>query len=71
MLIDRELTLLKALRKCRTAIRKMQAECNQYDEGFQIGKLALREVNSTLRDFKKPVARPLPRDADSGTAIAC
>lgn len=51
-----EETLLKELKAARLAIRKMKAECNEHDEGFAIGKAALKRINSTLNEFRQPVA---------------
>jgi hypothetical protein len=49
--------LVKELRAARVAIRKMKDECNQYDEGFKIGKDSLRRINGVLKEFKQPVAQ--------------
>lgn len=54
-----EEVLLKELRAARRAIQKMKAECNEFDEGFAIGKAALKRINSTLNDFRRPVAEQL------------
>lgn len=51
--------LLKELKAARLAIRKMKAECNAHDEGFEIGKAALKRINSTLNDFRQPIASPI------------
>jgi len=55
-----EANLLKELKAARLAIKKMKAECNRYDEGFAIGKAALRRINSVLKDYRQPVPLQVP-----------
>lgn len=54
-----EETLLKELKAARLAIRKMKAECNKHDEGFEIGKAALKRINSTLNELRQPVGQQI------------
>lgn len=55
-----EARLLNELKAARLSIRKMKAECNQFDEGFAIGKDALRRINAVLKDYRQPVALQAP-----------
>ena len=52
--------LLKELKAARLAIQKMKAGCNEDDEAFLTGKEALSRVNRTLKEFRRPVALPVP-----------
>lgn len=65
-----EKLLLKELKVARTAINKMKAECNQFDEGFTIGKAALKRIKGVLKDFKPPVAQGAPTYAPASRAGA-
>jgi len=51
-----EENLLKELKAARTAIKKMKDECNQYDEGFSIGRAALKRLNGVIKEHRLPVA---------------
>lgn len=57
---EEETRLLKELKAARLAIRKMKDECNQFDEGFTVGKEALRRINAVLKDYRQPVALQVP-----------
>jgi len=37
--------LLKEVKAARVAIKKMKSECNIYDKGFSIGRVALVRIN--------------------------
>lgn len=44
--------LLKELKAARLAIKKM----NESSDGLAIGKAALKRINGTLREFRRPTA---------------
>lgn len=43
--------LLVELKAARGAITKMKAECTKYDEGYSIGRIAIKRINNTLNSF--------------------
>jgi hypothetical protein len=52
--------LLKELRAARLAIQKLKAEFNEFDDGTQIAKAALRRVNASLKAYRRPVSVSAP-----------
>lgn len=51
-------TLVRDLKAARLALHKMKERYNRDDEGFEIGKVALKRINATLKEFRQPVAKP-------------
>ena len=56
MLTKDEELLLKELKAARLALRKVKAECNEYDEGYAVCAKALKRINSVMSDYRQPTA---------------
>lgn len=56
--------LVKELKAARLAIRKMKADCNKFEEAFEIGAKAIGRANKALQPYRQPVAVALPDNAE-------
>ena len=58
--------LVKELKAARLALTKMKADCNKFEEAFEIGAKAIGRANKALKPYRQPVAVVLPDNAISG-----